>query len=205
MPLMPQTVKYRKTQRGSPRAKRPRTSTSITEFRSQTLNAPGSQHQMKPPRCDDPQHEAQGENSGSAFSPTIRDGRPPETRMGKGKGQPSTGSRPFARNILFELDGIPETSPASPCACRRQTAVRTKFLTRHATKDAHEDKEIRELTPDELRARKRELREQVFHLRSSRPSGQLEKPSELRTLRREIARIETVPHQENQRPARAAK
>jgi large subunit ribosomal protein L29 len=53
-------------------------------------------------------------------------------------------------------------------------------------------KEIRELTPDELRARKRELREQVFHLRLQQASGQLEKPSELRTLRREIARIETV-------------
>jgi large subunit ribosomal protein L29 len=53
-------------------------------------------------------------------------------------------------------------------------------------------KEIRELTPDELIARKRELREQVFHLRLQQASGQLEKPSELRTLRREIARIETV-------------
>jgi large subunit ribosomal protein L29 len=53
-------------------------------------------------------------------------------------------------------------------------------------------KEIRELTPDELRARKRELREQIFHLRLQQAGGQLEKPSELRTLRREIARIETV-------------
>lgn len=51
---------------------------------------------------------------------------------------------------------------------------------------------IRELTPDELSARKRELREQIFHLRLQQASGQLEKPSELRALRREIARIETV-------------
>ena len=58
-------------------------------------------------------------------------------------------------------------------------------------------KEIRELTPDELRARKRELREQIFHLRLQQASGQLEKPSELRTLRREIARIETVLTQKN--------
>ena len=54
------------------------------------------------------------------------------------------------------------------------------------------NKEIRELTPDELRARKRELREQIFHLRLQQAGGQPEKPSELRTLRREIARIETV-------------
>ena len=65
-------------------------------------------------------------------------------------------------------------------------------------------KEIRELTPDELRARKRELREQIFHLRLQQASGQLEKPSELRTLRREIARIETVLTQKNQ-TASAAK
>jgi large subunit ribosomal protein L29 len=65
-------------------------------------------------------------------------------------------------------------------------------------------KEIRELTPDELRARKRELREQIFHLRLQQASGQLEKPSELRTLRKEIARIETVLTQKN-KPATAAK
>jgi len=53
-------------------------------------------------------------------------------------------------------------------------------------------KEILELTPDELRARKRELREEVFHLRLQQQSGQLEKPSQLRALRREIARLETV-------------
>ncbi len=62
-------------------------------------------------------------------------------------------------------------------------------------------KEIRELTPDELRTRKRELREQIFHLRLQQASGQLEKPSELRSLRREIARIETVLTQKNQTPA----
>jgi large subunit ribosomal protein L29 len=65
--------------------------------------------------------------------------------------------------------------------------------------------EIRELTPDELRARKRELREQVFHLRLQQASGQLEKPSELRTLRREIARIETVLTKKSQTAATPAK
>jgi large subunit ribosomal protein L29 len=65
-------------------------------------------------------------------------------------------------------------------------------------------KEIRELTPDELRARKRELREQIFHLRLQQASGQLEKPSELRTLRKEIARIETVLTLKN-KPATVAK
>ncbi len=53
-------------------------------------------------------------------------------------------------------------------------------------------KEIRELTKDELDARKRELRNELFHLRIQQQSGIIEKPSLLRTLRREVARVETV-------------
>ncbi len=52
--------------------------------------------------------------------------------------------------------------------------------------------EFRELTLNELRTRKREIREEMFKLRLQQQSGQLEKPSMLRTLRRNIARIETV-------------
>ena len=52
--------------------------------------------------------------------------------------------------------------------------------------------EIRELTPNELSSRKKELREEIFHLRLQQQAGQLEKPHLLRTLRREIARLETV-------------
>ncbi len=53
-------------------------------------------------------------------------------------------------------------------------------------------KEILELSREELATRKRELREESFHLRIQQQSGQLEKPSQLRSIRREIARIETV-------------
>jgi large subunit ribosomal protein L29 len=53
-------------------------------------------------------------------------------------------------------------------------------------------KEIRDLRPTELASRKRELREESFHLRIQQQSGQLERPSQLRLIRREIARIETV-------------
>jgi large subunit ribosomal protein L29 len=53
-------------------------------------------------------------------------------------------------------------------------------------------KEIRELSVHELGARKRELSEEIFHLRIQQQSGQLEKPSQLRTLRREIGRLETI-------------
>lgn len=53
-------------------------------------------------------------------------------------------------------------------------------------------KEIRELSVDELQSRRRDLSQESFHLRLQQQSGQLEKPSQLREIRREIARIETV-------------
>jgi large subunit ribosomal protein L29 len=53
-------------------------------------------------------------------------------------------------------------------------------------------KEIRELSNDELSTRKRELRQESFHLRLQQQSGQLEKPSRLRDIRREVARVETT-------------
>lgn len=53
-------------------------------------------------------------------------------------------------------------------------------------------KEIRELTPAELASRKQELKQEMFHLRIQQQSGQLEKPSLIRSLRREVAQVETI-------------
>jgi large subunit ribosomal protein L29 len=66
-------------------------------------------------------------------------------------------------------------------------------------------KEIRDLSLQDLAARKHELREESFHLRIQQQSGQLEKPSQLRAIRREIARIETVLTQKKKAPAAPAK
>ncbi|MEA3210100.1 MAG: large subunit ribosomal protein [Chthoniobacter sp.] len=66
-------------------------------------------------------------------------------------------------------------------------------------------KEILELTPAELVSRKRELREESFHLRIQQQSGQLENPSTLRSIRREIARVETVLTQKTKAAAAAPK
>ena len=53
-------------------------------------------------------------------------------------------------------------------------------------------KEILEMSSDELLTKKRDLRQESLHLRLQQMSGQLEQPSRLRLLRREVARIETV-------------
>ena len=52
-------------------------------------------------------------------------------------------------------------------------------------------KEMQEKTLPELLAEGRNLRQEVFNLRLQQASAQLEKSARLRTLRRDIARIET--------------
>jgi large subunit ribosomal protein L29 len=51
--------------------------------------------------------------------------------------------------------------------------------------------EIKEKTLVELQAEGRNLRHELFNLRLQKASSQLEKPSRIRTLRRDVARIET--------------
>ena len=52
--------------------------------------------------------------------------------------------------------------------------------------------EIRELGPEELKAKQRELQEQLFRLRIQKSTGQLDNPVKIRETRREIARVKTV-------------
>ena len=53
-------------------------------------------------------------------------------------------------------------------------------------------KEISEMSSEELQTKKRELRQESLHLRLQQQSGQLEQPSRLRLLRRQVAQLETV-------------
>lgn len=64
--------------------------------------------------------------------------------------------------------------------------------------------EIRELSAEELQARRRELKQESFHLRLQQQAGQLEKPSQLRAIRREVARLETIMTQKKRAVAAAA-
>ena len=51
--------------------------------------------------------------------------------------------------------------------------------------------ELKDMTVPELASKGRDLRQEIFNLRLQQASSQLEKPARLRTLRRDIARIET--------------
>ena len=52
--------------------------------------------------------------------------------------------------------------------------------------------ELRELGADELGAKERELADQLFRLRIQKSMGQLEAPTKIRDVRRDLARIKTV-------------
>jgi large subunit ribosomal protein L29 len=53
-------------------------------------------------------------------------------------------------------------------------------------------KEIRELAPGEIQNKLRETREQLLQLRLKKHTGQVEKPHNIRVLRKDIARLETI-------------
>jgi large subunit ribosomal protein L29 len=63
-------------------------------------------------------------------------------------------------------------------------------------------KEIRELAPAEISTKLREIREQLLQLKLRKQTGQVEKTHELRTLRKDIARLETIL---NEKKAKAPK
>jgi large subunit ribosomal protein L29 len=52
--------------------------------------------------------------------------------------------------------------------------------------------QFREQTVEELHERERELSEQLFALRLQKVTGQLEKPSRVSGVRRDLARVLTV-------------
>lgn len=52
--------------------------------------------------------------------------------------------------------------------------------------------DLRQLTPDELEARVRELRDSLFNVKVKHATGQLENTATLRETRRDLARALTI-------------
>jgi large subunit ribosomal protein L29 len=61
--------------------------------------------------------------------------------------------------------------------------------------------EIRDLSPDEIRAKEAELSRELFNLRMRHATGQMENPLKLRTIKRDVARLKTI-QAEKERGAR---
>ena len=52
--------------------------------------------------------------------------------------------------------------------------------------------EVRNLTDSELVSKKKDARQEYFNLRLQQTTGALEKPSRLKELRKDVAKLETV-------------
>ena len=52
--------------------------------------------------------------------------------------------------------------------------------------------ELRKLSTEDLQNRIKESKEELFNLRFQQATGNLEKPSRLRDLRRQVARMKTI-------------
>jgi large subunit ribosomal protein L29 len=57
-------------------------------------------------------------------------------------------------------------------------------------------REIRDLTKEEVLARKEELEKEIFNLKIRQATKQVENPLRIRTTRRELARIRTILHED---------
>lgn len=52
--------------------------------------------------------------------------------------------------------------------------------------------EIKDLTTEEIVKKEEEIREELFNLRFQQATGNLEKPSRIKELRKTIARLKTI-------------
>ena len=137
MPLMPKRVKYRKTQRGSRTGNASRNITiAFGEYALQTLDRAWiTNTQIEAARVALTRNmKSKGKLWIKIFPDKSVTKRPPETRMGKGKGNPEfwvATVRPG--NLLFELDGVPESVAREALRlAATKLPIRTRFLTRHA-------------------------------------------------------------------------
>ena len=135
---MPKRVKYRKTQRGSRKGTASRSlSIDFGEFGLQALDRAWITNiQIEAARVAMTRHmKRKGKLWIRIFPDKSVTGRPPETRMGKGKGNPEywvAVVRPG--NVLFELDGISETIAKEAFRlAANKLPISTRFLTRHRT------------------------------------------------------------------------
>jgi large subunit ribosomal protein L29 len=64
---------------------------------------------------------------------------------------------------------------------------------------------VREMSPEELAAKEKELQEQLFKLRFQKSIGQLDNALKIRETRRDIARVKTTLRQRAQAAAQASR
>ncbi|MBP7951571.1 MAG: 50S ribosomal protein L16 [Verrucomicrobiales bacterium] len=137
MALIPSRVKYRKTQRGSRAGTAQRgTKVSYGEFGLQALDRGWiKNNQIEACRVAITRNlKRKGKVFIRIFPHKPVTARPPETRMGKGKGSPEFWvSVILPGHMLFEVSGVPESlAKESFRLAANKIGIRTRFVRRDA-------------------------------------------------------------------------
>jgi large subunit ribosomal protein L16 len=135
MPLLPKRVKFRKSQRGSRKGTASRNlKIDFGSYALQTLERAWITNiQIEAARVALTRNmKRKGKLWIRIFPDKSVTARPPETRMGKGKGAPEYWVAVVKPgNILFELDGLSETvARESLRLAATKLAIRTRFISR---------------------------------------------------------------------------
>jgi large subunit ribosomal protein L16 len=138
MALMPKRVKFRKNQRGRVRGLATRGNTvEFGEYGLQSLEPGWLNAKCIEAGRVTASHFVRGEGRLyiRVFPSKSVSGRPPETRMGKGKGEPEFWAAVVKPGtILFELSGVPEeTARLAFLRIAHKMPFRCRFVTRRPT------------------------------------------------------------------------
>lgn len=135
MPLMPSRMKFRKIHRGSRAGTATRgTSVSFGEFGLQSLGRAWiTNNQIEACRIAINRHlKRRGKVWIRIFPHKSVTARPPETRMGKGKGSPEFWvAVVLPGTMLFEVAGVPESAAKEAMRlASNKLGIRCRFVTR---------------------------------------------------------------------------
>ncbi|CAI9085335.1 50S ribosomal protein L16 [Candidatus Methylacidiphilum fumarolicum] len=135
MPLLPRRVKYRKSQRGSRKGNATRgTELAFGSYGMQALERAWiTNTQIEAARVAIMRNvKRKGRLWIRIFPDKSVTARPPETRMGKGKGQPAFWvAVVLPGRVLFELDGLPESvAKEAMRLAAAKLPIHTRFITR---------------------------------------------------------------------------
>ena len=137
--------------------------------------------------------------------------KPLETRQGSGKGAPVGWCAPVKPGrVLYEIKGVSLdlarealTRAAHKLPVKTIIVVRegiymaAKKKTETAARPAAQD--LRSMSVEQLRTALTEQRQELMNARFKHAAAQLEKTSELKVMRKQVARIETVLNEKEQR------
>ena len=202
--LMPKRVKYRRVQRGRLTGKAMRGNTLSNGTYGLVALEPAwiTSNQIEAARIAMTRYIKRG---GEVWIKIFPDKpiteKPAETRMGSGKGSPEYWVAVVKPGrIMFEMAGVSEeVAREAMRLAGHKLPIKTKFIKKEENGEGEAMKaaELNKLSVEELNAKLKELKGELFNLRFQHAVNQLENPHKIVDVKKDIARVMTVLNQKN--------